>query len=93
MLQPLVFLLLVPVLLILQSTAFSYIAIYGIKPDFLLILVILNGFLRGTREGAFLGFLAGVIQDMTYGGYFGLNALTKMAAGYLAGLGDRKSVV
>lgn len=86
--QPLIFLLLVPALLILQSTALNYIAIYGIKPDFLLILVILNGFLRGTREGAFLGFLAGVVQDMAYGGYFGLNALTKMAAGYLAGLGE-----
>lgn len=51
--QPLFFLLLVLVLLIFQATALNYIVILGIKPDLILILVILNGFLRGTREGAF----------------------------------------
>ncbi len=85
--QPLFFLLLVLVTLILQTTALDYMAIYGVKPDLVLILAILNGFLRGTREGAFLGFSAGILQDLVSGGYFGLNALTKMVAGYLAGFG------
>jgi len=86
-LQPLFFLLLVLVTLILQTTALNYMVIYGFKPDLVLILVILNGFLRGTREGAFLGFSAGILQDLVSGGYFGLNAITEMVAGYLAGLG------
>ncbi|KAF1085628.1 rod shape-determining protein MreD [Sporotomaculum syntrophicum] len=86
--QPLSFLLFVLLAFILQTAAFNYIAIYGIKPDLVLILVILNGFLRGPREGAFLGFAAGILQDLVSGGYFGLNALTKMTSGYLAGLGE-----
>jgi len=86
--QSLYFLLLILFALILQTTAFNYLAIYGIKPNLILILVILNGFLRGTREGAFLGFSAGLMQDLVSGGVFGLNALTKLVAGYLAGLGE-----
>lgn len=35
-----------------------------------------------------MGFLAGILQDLVSGGYFGLNALTNMFAGYLAGLGE-----
>lgn len=86
--QPLFFLLLVIPALILQTTAFDYIAIYGVKPDLVMILVIINGFLRGPREGAFLGFAAGILQDLVSGGYFGLNALAQMTSGYLAGLGE-----
>jgi len=87
-LQSLYFLILIFVALILQTTAFNYLTIYGVKPDLILILVILNGFLRGTREGAFLGFSAGLLQDLVSGGVFGLNALTKLVAGYLAGVGE-----
>jgi rod shape-determining protein MreD len=82
------FLLLVLGALVLQATALNFVSVYGVKPDLALVLVIFNGFLRGTREGAFLGFVGGVLQDLVSGGYFGMNALAKMAAGYLAGLGE-----
>lgn len=86
--RSLFFLLLILGALILQTTILNFIVIRGVKPDLVLILVILNGFLRGTREGAFLGFVGGVLQDLVSGGYFGVNALSKMFAGYLAGLGE-----
>jgi len=88
MLRTLYFLALVLGFILLQTTALNFIAINGIKPDLVLVVVILNGFLRGTREGAFLGFVAGVMQDLVSGGYFGLYALTNMTAGYLGGLGE-----
>ena len=73
--------------LTLQTTAFNFLVIHGVKPDLVLVLVILNGFLRGPREGAFYGFAAGAIQDLALGGIFGLHTLTKMVAAILAGLG------
>ncbi|MCL2337932.1 MAG: rod shape-determining protein MreD [Firmicutes bacterium] len=73
---------------LLQFTALNFIAINGVKPDLVLILVILNGFFLGTREGAFWGFIGGILQDLIGGGYFGLYALTGMAAGYLGGLAE-----
>ncbi len=82
------FLALVLGFILLQSTALNFIAINGIKPDLVLVLIILNGFLRGTREGAFLGFVGGVMQDLVSGGYFGMYALTNITAGYLGGLGE-----
>ncbi|MCG8401461.1 MAG: rod shape-determining protein MreD [Firmicutes bacterium] len=86
--RPLNFLLLVLGFMVLQSTALNLVAIRGIKPDLVLVLVILHGFFRGTREGAFWGFVGGVIQDLAGGGYFGIYALTNMTGGYLAGLGE-----
>lgn len=80
-----VYLLLLGVILILQSTVMESVAIAGIKPDLVMLLVVLNGFLLGPREGAFLGFAGGIIEDLFSGSYIGLNALSKMAAGYLAG--------
>jgi rod shape-determining protein MreD len=80
-----VYLLLLGVILILQTTVLDSVAIAGIKPDLVMLLVVLNGFLLGTKEGAFLGFAGGIVEDLFLGSYIGLNALSKMAAGYLAG--------
>nr|WP_238442627.1 rod shape-determining protein MreD [Desulforamulus reducens] len=74
----------------LQSTVFTFLQVAGIKPDLVLMFVVFNGFLRGSREGAFLGFLAGLAQDIFTGSYIGLNALTKMLAGYLVGLAETR---
>ncbi|MDO7786256.1 rod shape-determining protein MreD [Desulforamulus aquiferis] len=76
--------------MLMQATVFSFLQVAGVKPDLILMLVVFNGFLRGSKEGAFLGFLGGLAQDIFSGSYIGLNALTKMAAGYLAGLAEAR---
>ncbi|MDD4335562.1 MAG: rod shape-determining protein MreD [Desulfotomaculaceae bacterium] len=73
------------VIIILQSTVLENVAIAGIKPDLVMLIVILNSFFLGTRAGAFLGFTGGIVEDLFLGSYIGLNALAKMTAGYLAG--------
>ena len=83
-------LLMLGALLLFQATFLDAIAINGIKPDLVLIFVVFNGFLLGPREGAFLGYAGGLIQDLFLGSYLGLNALTLMLAGFLAGIcGER----
>jgi len=55
-----------------------------------MLLVVFYGFLLGPREGAFLGFAGGIIEDLFAGSYIGLNALSKMIGGYFAGVcGER----
>lgn len=78
-------LLLLGVLVICQTTVLDYVTVYGIKPDLVMLLVIINGFLLGPRQGAFLGFIGGVIEDLFCGSYIGMNALANMSAGFLAG--------
>lgn len=85
-----VLLLVIILAILLQSTVFTFLQVAGVKPDLILLVVVFNGFLRGSREGAFLGFLAGLAQDVFTGNYIGLNALTKMLAGYLVGLAEAR---
>ncbi|MDD4168820.1 MAG: rod shape-determining protein MreD [Desulfotomaculaceae bacterium] len=83
-------LLLFGAVLILQSTVLGFITVYGIKPDLILLMAVFNGFLLGPRQGAFLGFVGGIMADLFTGSYIGMNAISKMVAGYLAGIfGER----
>ena len=88
--QFIAYLLLLGVILLLQSTVLETVAIAGVKPDLVMLLVVLNGFLLGSREGAFWGFTGGIIEDLFTGSYIGMNALSKMAAGYLAGVAGER---
>ncbi|RDV82927.1 rod shape-determining protein MreD [Ammonifex thiophilus] len=71
--------------LLLQTTVLTYLRVAGVRPDLLLILVAFIGFWRGPREGGLWGVVAGLLCDLVAGGFVGLNALTKLLAGYLAG--------
>lgn len=73
---------------VLQNSALLETDIFGmpgIKPDFFLILAVIFGLSRGKRQGEIFGFLTGLLQDSLSSGYFGVNALSKTIAGYLAG--------
>jgi len=80
-----IFLLLQVVVLLVQATVLDYVSVLGIKPDLVMLLTTLVGFLLGAREGAFWGFAAGIVEDLFCGAYIGLNAMAKMVAGWLAG--------
>lgn len=70
----------------IQNTILGSLQLFGIKPDLVFVLVIFSALLRGQKEGALTGFVAGFLMDIAAGSYFGLNALALLAAGYLAGI-------
>lgn len=72
--------------LIFQETFFELIAIAGVKPDLLLVLIVFSALLDGPITGLKMGLAIGLLQDMVTGKYFGLYALSGMAIGYLVGL-------
>ena len=76
--------------LILQLTVFNYIKVAGVKPDLILAIVIFNALINGSKEGAILGLVAGLAQDMMTGQFYGMNALSKMITGYIFGFAGRK---
>lgn len=76
--------------LILQATVLPLIAINGIKPDLLLIIVVSTGLLAGKERGIGIGFFSGLLQDLVSGSSFGVNILAKMATGYVCGIVERK---
>lgn len=70
---------------LLQTTVFSNWTVASVAPNLLLILTVSFGFLRGKKEGLFLGFFCGLVIDLCYGDILGLNALIYMYLGYLNG--------
>lgn len=77
---------LVLIAFIMQSTVFQIISVGGVVPNILLILTSCFGFMRGKKEGLFVGFLSGLLIDVFYaGGVIGIYAMIYMIMGYLNG--------
>ena len=72
------------VCLVLQATVFNYLTVAGVKPDLLLIIIVLYGLLYGKKAGV-LGFIYGLVEDLLTGRFIGFNAITKGLMGLLIG--------
>ena len=72
-------------LLLLQTTFIPYLSIGGFLPDVFLIWVVYVAIRRGQMEATITGFVVGLLQDAVSMQFFGLSALTKTIAGFVAG--------
>lgn len=76
--------------LILQSTVFSHLNIAGIKPDLVLVFIVFYALLNGPKEGALIGFVGGMLQDLLFGQDLGMNTVAKTVVGYTFGVLEKK---
>lgn len=76
--------------LILKSTVFQWLEIYGVIPNTTLAIVISFSIHLGKNKGAILGFFAGILHDIILGRIIGLNAVIFMIIGYIVGLMNQK---
>jgi len=70
---------------VLQTTAFQYIEILGVKPNTALILICCYSIQRDDVEGALFGFFAGLLQDIYYESAVGMFAALGVLTGYICG--------
>lgn len=70
---------------VVQVNFLNIIAIEGMTPDLLLILVIYIAIREGQFKGIFAGFAIGLIFDIVSLDLVGTNALAKTTAGFIAG--------
>lgn len=70
---------------ILESTIFQYTRIFGVKPDFTIMLIISYAIMRGSMYGGLIGLISGFLNDLFYGKSFGVNSLSYMLTGYIIG--------
>jgi len=73
------------VLVVLQATFIPLVSINDVVPDVLMLWVVFNGIRRGQIEGVTGGFFVGLLQDLVTTQFFGLAALSKSIAGFVAG--------
>ena len=74
---------------LLQSTVFPKITFFSVKPNLLIIVTASFGFMRGKKEGMFVGFICGILMDIFWGGLVGFYALIYATIGYVNGFFKR----
>ena len=74
----------------LQSTLIPVLAIGGIRPDLVLVVVVVAALSLGRETGLVCGVFGGLLQDLLSVGPFGFNVVPKMLLGFLVGLYERK---
>lgn len=72
--------------IILQTTVFSRLALFGAKPDLVLILVIFLALKKGSFLGETYGFIGGLLEDSVAFGLLGIQAMVKTLVGFGVGL-------
>lgn len=70
---------------LLQTTIFSNLSFASISPNLLIIVVSAFGFMRGRKEGLYIGFFGGLLLDIWSGSVLGFYAMLYMYIGYLNG--------
>ena len=70
---------------LLESTTFQAFDFGSITPNLLIVVTSAFGFMRGKKEGMFVGFTCGLISDIMFGGLLGFYALVYTILGYLNG--------
>jgi rod shape-determining protein MreD len=73
------------VFLLLQTTWLEYVKIMGVKPNLVLVFVVIVALLCGHIVGAVGGFFAGLAMDLLAGKYLGLYALLMLYVGLACG--------
>lgn len=71
--------------LFLQASWVDAIAIYGIKPDVILITLVFIGITGGQIEATLLGFFSGFLMDIYNPEWMGANALANSVVGFAVG--------
>ena len=72
-------------LLIIQTTVIPLIAVNGIIPDLILILLVFYSLRYGQMYGTVLGFIYGFLFDIITGSLLGSTMLSKTLTGFIAG--------
>ena len=70
---------------LLQSSVFTRLDLGGITPNLLIVLTASFGFMRGEKEGMFIGFICGLLMDIFFAEYMGLYSLIYLYIGFFNG--------
>ncbi|MDP1806888.1 MAG: rod shape-determining protein MreD, partial [Acidimicrobiales bacterium] len=74
--------------LVIQTTLLARLRIFGVMPDFMLLLAAAGGITAGATRGATLGFASGMLIDLFLPTPLGLSALVFTLVGYGVGVAN-----
>ena len=88
--RKIVLFIIITICFVLQTTLFKAFAIASISPNLLIIAVSSFGFMRGKKEGLWIGLFSGLLIDIFCGNYLGVYALIYMYIGYINGFFQKR---
>lgn len=74
---------------LLQSSIFKALSVVSASPNLLIVVTASFGFMRGKKEGLFVGFFCGLLMDIMSGNILGFYALIFMYIGFINGFANR----
>lgn len=77
------------VLFLLQTSFFCYLKLADVVPNLLIIFTVSAAMINGRTEGCIVGFLCGLLMDVSYGSIPCIYALGFLLTGYFTGLTNR----
>ena len=83
--RKIVTILIILVCFLLQSTIFKTLSIGSISPNLMVIVTSSFGFMTGKKDGLWVGFFCGLLEDIFYGRLMGMHAMIYMYIGYANG--------
>jgi rod shape-determining protein MreD len=70
---------------VLQSTVFSHLSVQGVRPDLVLIMVVVFGLLGGWKLGVIVAVIGGIIEGLLAEQFLGIRVVSFLISGLLAG--------
>ena len=74
------------VVVLLQTTVLGIVAVHGVTPDLLLILLVFLALRRGSMSGQIAGFAGGLLEDLVSLAPLGFHALVRTVVGFSSGM-------
>ena len=74
------------VVVLLQTTVLGIVAVRGVTPDLLLILLVFLALRRGSMSGQIAGFAGGLLEDLVSLAPLGFHALVRTLVGFSSGM-------
>ena len=68
-----------------QTSLLTFIDFHGVSVNLMLLLVVSVAYIHGWKSGVGIGFVTGLLQDLTTGSFFGCATFTYMTIGLLFG--------
>ena len=83
--RKLITLVIILVWFLLQGTVSHYLTFASIRPNLLITVTSSFGFMRGKKEGMFVGVISGMLSDLFWGNVLGFNIILYSVIGYVNG--------
>jgi len=81
-----IYILIIVINFIFQSTLLPYMSVFGVLPNTSIIIIVIIALLKGRKVGSIVGLSMGLLQDIIFSPVIGVNGFIYFFIGYLVGM-------